>query len=56
MTDIHVERTPIGCVAVDYARYDGAPDGDTTHGIGATPEEAIADLREQYEDTLGRET
>lgn len=46
--NIHVERTPIGFIAVDLDRYDGAPDGDTTHGTGSTPEQAIDDLLEQY--------
>lgn len=30
--------------AIDNDTYDGAPDGNRTHGIGATPAEAVNDL------------
>jgi hypothetical protein len=46
--DIEVTSTPVGYMAIDRDRYDGAPDGDCTYGTGATPDEAVADLREKY--------
>jgi len=37
--------------AYDVDTYDGAEDGRSPMGAGATPEEAIADLLEQLEDS-----
>jgi hypothetical protein len=37
-------------VAYDEDRYDGAPDGHTTCGIGPTADAAIADLLDQLAD------
>lgn len=46
---IETHQTPMGYQAIDSDSFDGAPDAHCAVGEGSTPEEAIDDLREQFE-------
>ena len=54
---IRVSEDDTGCApadsrfcAIDYDRYDGAPDGHTTAGFGATAFDAIRALLDRLEE------
>ena len=49
--DIRVECLYGHWYAYDYESYDGAPDGDLTHGTGATKWAAVRDLIDQLEES-----
>jgi len=54
--DIQIERHSLGVYggvrysAIDADSYDGAPDSESPMGWGSTPDEAEADLLEQWPD------